>query len=441
MSHQKTPLAERMRPKSLDEFWGQEQITAKASRFRSLIKSPPVPSMIFWGPPGTGKTTLAHLVAKESGASFHTLSAVFAGVKDLRTWLEKHTGNLFSQNRPILFVDEIHRWNKAQQDALLPHIENGSMTLLGATTENPSFELNPALLSRTQVVPLEKHSVESLTEITKKGLEYLSSESGGGSPKKKPFSLSDQALKNLLYFSEGDARKALNLIENAVYSLEEHHYEIDEKRIEEIAQRKMASYRKGGDAHFDLISAFIKSMRGSDPDAAVYYLARMLDGGEDPLFIARRMVVFASEDIGNADPKALPLASSVASAVQLIGMPECRINLSHGATYLAAAPKSNASYQAVEKALSEVRNSGELAVPAKLRNAPTKLMKDMGYGRAYVYPHEKPKGYATSEEYLPPEIKDRKFYNPKEIGFETKIKERLEYLKGAGDRNQTPTAD
>ena len=394
-----SPLAERMRPGSLDDLIGQDHLVGENGVLRSAIQQGRVPSMILWGPPGTGKTTMANIIANEVKLPFHTLSAISAGVKEVREVIAK----VRPGSKSILFIDEIHRFNKAQQDALLGAVEKGTITLIGATTENPSFEVNSALLSRSQVYTLNHLAKKDLLEIINRALaedEEL---------KKLTVDLKEtEALFNL---SGGDARKLLNLFELVIKSREGTEITLEDEAVIHIAQRKTVLYDKQGEMHYDIISAFIKSIRGSDPNAAVYYLARMIEGGEDVKFIARRLVILASEDIGNANPTALVLATSCFQAVNLIGYPESRIILSQCTTYLASSPKSNASYVAIGKAQQAVKEKGDLAVPMALRNAPTKLMKDSGYGQGYQYAHDHPGNFAAME-FLPEELSDTKFYDP-----------------------------
>ena len=394
-----SPLAERMRPYQLTDLVGQDHLVGKNGVLRKSIESGQVPSMILWGPPGTGKTTIANIIANEVKVPFHTLSAISAGVKEVRGVIQKAG----SGRKAILFIDEIHRFNKAQQDALLGAVEKGTITLIGATTENPSFEVNSALLSRAQVYTLNALSNEHLTEIVNKAIE-----SDADLKKLKVVLKETEALFNL---SGGDARKLLNLLELVIKSDEHKTKEVTDEKVVQAAQRKTVLYDKKGEMHYDVISAFIKSIRGSDPNAAVYYLARMIEGGEDVKFIARRLVILASEDIGNANPTALVLATNAFQAVNMIGYPEARIILSQCVTYLASSPKSNASYAAIKRAQSEVHQSGDLSIPMQIRNAPTKLMKEQGYGKGYQYAHDHDANFVNME-FLPEEIKNTKFYDP-----------------------------
>jgi putative ATPase len=395
------PLAEQLRPKDLDEFLGQEHLVGKHAILRKVIESGNIPSMIFWGPPGVGKTTLAFIIANDLGLPFFTLSAISSGVKDVRSVIEQAAG---SGHGAILFIDEIHRFSKSQQDSLLGAVEKGIITLIGATTENPSFEVISPLLSRCQVYILKPLGLEELTALLSSAAGFLEKQTG-----KKIIIEESEAL---LRISGGDARKLLNALELIVGTeIRKDPILITNEKAFDIIQEKLAIYDKAGEMHYDVISAFIKSLRGSDPNGAVYWLARMIEGGEDPLFIARRMVILASEDIGNANPNALLMANTCFDAVHKIGMPESRIILSQAAVYLATSPKSNASYMAIESALEEVRRTGDLAVPLHIRNAPTKLMKEIGYGKNYKYAHSF-EGNFVDMEFLPDKIKGTKFYEP-----------------------------
>lgn len=419
-----SPLADRIRPQSIENVAGQSHLIGDGAPLRNFLKSSSFPSMIFWGPPGSGKTTLAMLIADNAEYHFERLSAVDSGVKEVRLVISNAQRLLRSGRKTMLFIDEIHRFNKSQQDALLHAVEKGIITLVGATTENPSFEVNSALLSRCQVYRLQSLTDDDIRKV----IEYAIK--------------NDQILKNLniliddwdflLTISAGDARTALNSLELAlkmVNNIDENPIVITRALLEKALQQKTAFYDKKGDSHYDTISAFIKTLRGSDPDAALFWLAKMLDAGEEPRFIARRMVVFASEDIGNADPYALTLAISVFQAVEMIGMPECRINLAQGVTYLASCPKSNASYMGIEKAYEVVRSGESLTVPLHLRNAPTRLMKQEGYGSGYKYPHDF-EGHFVDENYFPVGVKPRVFYEPGDFGKEKTFKERLIALWG-----------
>jgi putative ATPase len=412
-----TPLAERIRPKQLSEYIGQEHLVGKNGFLRSALDSGVIPSMIFWGPPGTGKTTLAQIIAEESQRPFYALSAINSGVKEVRDVIDKakNHNNLFSGKNPILFIDEIHRFSKSQQDSLLGAVEKGWITLIGATTENPSFEVISALLSRCQVYVLEsfgKKELEKLLKIAIKKDEIF---------KKKKIKLKETDA--ILQLSGGDARKLLNIFELIVNS-ENEPVEITNEKVTEKVQSNRVRYDKTGEQHYDIISAFIKSIRGSDPNAAVYWLARMIEGGEDVKFIARRMLILSSEDIGNANPNALLLAQSTFDAVNVIGYPEARIILSQCAIYLATSPKSNASYLAINEAIDLVKKTGNLSVPLHLRNAPTKLMKDLNYGKNYQYAHQY-EGNFVEQEFLPVEITNTAFYKPGNNSKEQLIKKTL----------------
>jgi putative ATPase len=399
------PLAMRLRPSTLDEFVGQEQVLGKDSALRLAIAADRVGSMILYGPPGSGKTTLARIVAHTTGAHFEELSAVSATVKDVREVLAAARERLGAEGRrTILFLDEIHRFNKAQQDALLPAVEEGLVTLIGATTENPYFEVNSALLSRTQIYELEPLSEEELATVVERGAAQLGVDLPG------------DLVMLVAQRAGGDARNALNILELATQTAMSGDQIPTAEQVEDAARKRPLVYDKGGDAHYDFISAFIKSMRGSDPDAAVYYLAAMLEGGEDPRFIARRMIVLASEDIGNADPRALQVAVAAAQAVEHVGLPEARLNLSQAAIYLARAPKSNASYVAIKEATQDVREHGHLRPPDELRDASYYGAKKLGRGQGYIYPHTDPAGFAV--DYLPEELRGRTYYRPSGAGEE-----------------------
>ena len=416
MAH-RPPLAERMRPGSLDELQGQEHLVGKNSVLRRAIEAGKIPSMIFWGPPGTGKTTLAHIIALTLKLPFYSLSAISAGVKDIREVIAKAE----SEKGAILFIDEIHRFNKGQQDALLAAVEKGIITLVGATTENPSFEVNSALLSRCQVYvlkPLTEKDLLSLVERALQSDEWLQ--------QRKVMLSETRALLNL---SGGDARKLLNLVELVVEASDEEPVNVTDALVMRIAQQKIAVYDKSGEQHYDIISAFIKSIRGSDPNAAVYWLARMVEGSEDVKFIARRLVILASEDIGNANPTALVMANACFEAVNKIGFPESQIILSQCATYLASSPKSNAAVEAISAALGAVRRYGDLPVPLHLRNAPTRLMKNLDYGKNYEYSHGY-EGNFSAQEYLPEKISGTKFYDPGRNAREDEIRKWLKNLWG-----------
>ena len=413
-----TPLAEKMRPKSLDEVIGQEHLTGTHGTIRKMLENDTLNSLIFWGPPGTGKTTLAEIIAEQSGRKFFKLNAISSGVKDVREIIEEtKKQNLFSGKSPILFIDEIHRFNKTQQDSLLHAVEKGWVILIGATTENPSFEVVAALLSRCQIYTLKSLSYEKLQELLKLALNQYNSEFQSN------FKIKES--EAFIQYSGGDARKLINGLEIVLNQfLKDKNKEITSEEILSVLQENMVLYDKNGEQHYDIISAFIKSIRGSDPNAAVYWLARMLAGGEDIKFIARRMLISASEDIGLANPNALTVATQCFQAVNVIGNPEARIILSECAVYLAVSPKSNSSYLAINEALSFVKKTGNLPVPLHLRNAPTKLMKDMNYGKNYQYAHDYKEGF-VEQEFLPEEISGTKFYQPKQNATEQKILEEL----------------
>ncbi len=407
------PLADRIRPQSLDEFVGQEHLVGPGKPLRVAIENDQIFSIIFWGPPGSGKTTLARITANETQSNFVQFSAVASGVADVRKVVAEAGERLKAYGqKTILFIDEIHRFNKAQQDAFLPHVEDGTIILIGATTENPSFEVIGPLLSRCRVYTLNRLIPDEIRLIVERAL--VDKERGLGNYN---VAINDDALDFLVQASNGDARIALNAVEIAV-NQSPANSKIDLKTISEVMEKKPLLYDRAGEEHYNTISAFIKSMRGSDPDAALYYLARMLEAGEDPLFIARRMVIFASEDIGNADPQALPLVVSVFAACERIGPPECQINLAQGVTYLASAPKSNASYSALLQAQKDVKETLNEPIPLHIRNAPTKLMKDL-------------------EEYLPEKLRGHSYYFPTEQGFEKKVKERLEKLRRVVNGSKT----
>ncbi len=412
------PLADRIRPKNLNEYIGQKHIIGKDSALLNAIKQNLLPSLILWGPPGVGKTSLAFIIATELKRPFYMISAINSGVKDIRDVIEKASDtNIFNQDKPVLFIDEIHRFNKSQQDSLLSAVEKGTITLIGATTENPSFEVIPALLSRCQVYVLKSLEEEDLVSLIQHAIKddlVLS---------QKQIELKEH--EALIRLSGGDARKLLNALEITVNSTQEKKIVITNELVLKIVQQNLALYDKNGEQHYDIISAFIKSIRGSDPNAAVYYLARMLIGGEDPLFIARRLLILASEDIGNANPNALLLANNCFTAVNVIGMPEARIILSQCVTYLACCNKSNASYLAINVAFNLVDKTGDLAVPLQLRNSPTKLMKQLDYGTDYKYAHDYENNF-TEQEFLPDHIKGTKIYEPGNNDRET---EQRKYLK------------
>ncbi|MGJ1303884.1 replication-associated recombination protein A [Sphingobacterium multivorum] len=411
------PLAERLRPRQLSDYVGQQHIVGPDAVLYHAIQQKNIPSMILWGPPGVGKTSLALLIAKELDRPFFSLSAIQAGVKDIREVIEKAERLMnFNQDQPILFIDEIHRFSKSQQDSLLGAVERGLVTLIGATTENPSFEVISALLSRCQVYVLEHLSEEDLIGLIQKALhedEYLQQQA-----------IVVEEYEALLRLSGGDARKLLNVLELVVNAAVLHKEPITNAFVLKQVQQNMAIYDKAGEQHYDIISAFIKSIRGSDPNAAVYWLARMIEGGEDPSFIARRLLILASEDIGNANPNALLLANNCFQAVNVIGWPESRIILSQTVIYLATSVKSNASYEAINKAQALVKQTGDLSVPLHIRNAPTKLMKDLNYGAEYKYAHAYPGNFVV-QEFLPKEISGVKLYDPGQNSQEEKLRQSL----------------
>jgi putative ATPase len=399
------PLALRLRPQRLDDFVGQEDVLGEGSALRLAIEEDRVGSMILFGPPGSGKTTLARIVANRTGAEFEELSAVSASVSDVRATIARARERLGASSlRTILFLDEIHRFNKAQQDALLPAVEEGVLTLIGATTENPYFEVNSALLSRTQIYELEPLSDDELAIVVRRGADELKAD------------LTDEIVELIARRAGGDARNALNILELAAYTARAEGIPVAEAHVEDAARKRPLVYDKGGDAHYDFISAFIKSMRGSDPDASLYYLAAMLEGGEDARYIARRMIVLASEDIGNADPRALQVAVAAAHAVEHVGLPEAQLNLAQAAIYLARAPKSNAVVAALGEAQKDVRDHGHLRPPAALRGTGYYGAKKLGRGQGYIYPHSDPRGFDA--DHLPDELKGRRYYRPSGSGEE-----------------------
>ena len=414
--NQKSPLAEQLRPKNLDEVLGQEHLTGQQGTIRKMLENDTLNSLIFWGPPGTGKTTLAEIISEKSGRKFYKLSAVSSGVKEVRDVIEDaKKQNLFSGKSPILFIDEIHRFNKSQQDSLLHAVEKGWIVLIGATTENPSFEVVSALLSRSQVYVLKSLSFEKLEELAEIALKKFNEN------EETDFLLKDK--QAFIQYSGGDARKLINSVEIVLNNFKNSEkVEISNEDVLSVLQENMALYDKNGEQHYDIISAFIKSMRGSDPNAAVYWLARMLTGGEDVKFIARRMLILAAEDIGLANPNALVVANNCFQAVNVIGNPEARIILSETAVYLAVSPKSNSTYLAINEAMDLVKKTGNLPVPLHLKNAPTKLMKDLDYGKNYDYAHSH-QGNFVNLEFLPEEIKGTVLYHPGENSTEKKIKE------------------
>jgi len=413
MLHNNAPLAERLRPQNLDQVIGQQHLVGEKGVIRRMMAAGSIPSMILWGPPGVGKTTLANIISQQLNMNFYTLSAISSGVKEVREVIEKakyHT-------KTILFIDEIHRFSKSQQDALLGAVEKGVITLIGATTENPSFEVIPALLSRCQVYILKSHTEEELKDLLARAM-------------KEDIILSSKEIEikeyhALLNISGGDARKLLNLFDLVISNA--NGAAITDELVMSVAHQKVAMYDKGGEMHYDIISAFIKSIRGSDPNAAIYWLARMIEGGEDLKFIARRLLILASEDIGNANPTALVLANECFQAVNVIGYPESEIILAQTVTYLAATAKSNASYMAIKQAKALVRQTGDLPVPLALRNAPTKLMKDEGYGKEYKYSHDYENNF-VNQEFMPKELSGTKFYEPGKTAREEELRQRLKFL-------------
>ena len=413
------PLAERLRPKKLEDYLSQSHLVGDKGVLTQHIKQGLIPSIIFWGPPGTGKTTLANIIANESGRPFYSLSAINSGVKDIRDVINKakQSGGLFTAKNPILFIDEIHRFSKSQQDSLLQAVEKGWVTLIGATTENPSFEVISALLSRCQVYVLNSFSKQDLETLLKRAIsqdEFLSSKS-----------IKLKETKALLRLSGGDARKLLNIFELIINAHDSDKIIIDDKVVLNMVQNDTIHYDKSGDQHYDVISAFIKSIRGSDPNAAVYWLARMVEAGEDVKFIARRLIILASEDIGNANPTALVIANNTFQAVSIIGYPESRIILSQCTTYLACSNKSNASYMAINNAQNLVKETGSLSIPLEIRNAPTKLMKELGYGDNYKYAHSYDNNFAN-QEFMPEDLKGSKLYDP---GNNSRENSQREFLK------------
>jgi putative ATPase len=411
------PLAERMRPRTLDDYVGQEHLVGPGGVVRRMIESGRVSSFILWGPPGVGKTTLAEIVASEMKVPFYTLSAVTSGVKDVREAIEKaKNGRFFNNASPILFIDEIHRFSKSQQDSLLGAVERGIVTLIGATTENPSFEVIRPLLSRCQVYVLKSLEKKDLQKILDRAITT------DIELKKRPITLKETGA--MMRYSGGDARKLLNILELMVEAADSDDIVITDKRVEEELQTNPLAYDKQGEMHYDIISAFIKSIRGSDPDAALYWMARMIEGGEDPQFIARRLVISAAEDIGLANPNALLLANAAFDAVMKIGWPEGRIPLAEAAVYLATSPKSNSAYMGINTAIEEVRQSGNQPVPLPIRNAPTKLMEQLGYHDGYKYPHDYP-GNFTPQQYLPDAVKDKRFWHAQHSPAEEKLYQRM----------------
>ncbi|MDJ0741129.1 MAG: replication-associated recombination protein A [Gammaproteobacteria bacterium] len=417
------PLADRMRPAAIADYLGQTHLLGDGKPLRRAIDSGRLHSMIFWGPPGTGKTTLARLLAGQSGYDFQTLSAVLAGVKDIRAAVERARQVRAQSGRgSLLFIDEVHRFNKSQQDAFLPHVEDGTLLFVGATTENPSFELNNALLSRARVYVLKPLSAEDLVVLLRRALADTAQGLG-----ERRLTIGESALQLLADAADGDARRALNLLEIAADLAEDG--EIGDAVVKEVAGGQVRRFDKGGEAFYDQISALHKSVRGSSPDGALYWLCRMLDGGCDPLYVARRVVRMASEDIGNADPRALEVALNAWQVQQRLGSPEGELAIAQAVVYLACAAKSNAIYAAFDAAMAAARESGSLEVPIHLRNAPTRLMKELGHGRAYRYAHDEPGAYAAGETYLPEDLAEQRFYRPVDRGLEIRIGEKLAQLE------------
>jgi putative ATPase len=418
------PLADRMRPRTIDEYVGQPHLIGEGSLLRRAVEEDQLFSMIFWGPPGSGKTTLARVIVNETKSKFVSFSAVLSGVKEIRAVVdEAELQWRYHRRKTVLFVDEIHRFNKAQQDAFLPHVEKGLITLIGATTENPSFEVIAPLLSRTRVMLLKPFSDEELSVIIERATHDLERGLGNLSLEMEP-----EALAHIIWSADGDARMALNSLDAVVTlarTTDGNETRITRSAVERALQKKALQYDKGGEEHYNLISAFHKSLRGSDPDAALYWMGRMIAAGEDPLYIARRMVRFASEDVGNADPRALSIAVSSMQAFQFIGLPEGELALAQIAVYLATAPKSNAIYSGYGRVKDVIGRTGTLAVPLHIRNAPTRLMKDLDYGRDYQYAHDFEDAY-VSQEYLPEKLKGQAFYTPTNRGYEKIIRERLD---------------
>ena len=431
------PLADRMRPRTLDEVVGQEHLLGPGKLLSQMVAAGTLHSMVLWGPPGAGKTTIALLLAQQSGAIFKSIAAVAAGVAELREAVDQARRALdLEGKRTVVFIDEIHRWNRAQQDAILPHVESGLITLIGATTENPSFEVISPLLSRARVLVLKPLEDADLTILVKRAL--ADRDRGLGAME---VAIAEDALAEVVNFGAGDARRALGTLEVAAELAQTAARRmITVADVGEAAQHKALLYDRAGDEHYNVISAFIKSMRGSDPDAALYWMTRMVEAGEDALFIARRMVIFAAEDIGNADPRALQIAIAVKEAVEFVGLPEGVIPLAQGVTYLAGAPKSNASYRAMNAARDDARKLGALPVPLHLRNAPTKLMSNLGYGKEYLYPHDFADA-VVGQGYLPDQLDGRIYYSPSDRGYEARIREYLDRVRRMRAAARTAAAE
>ncbi|MCT1903684.1 replication-associated recombination protein A [Oceanobacillus sojae] len=425
-----SPLASRVRPKTLDEFSGQQHLLARGKVLREIIENDQVTSIIFWGPPGVGKTTLAEIIANKTESKFINLSAVNSSIKDIKVIMKEAEARLDLGEKTIIFIDEIHRFNKAQQDAFLPYVENGSIILIGATTENPSFEVNAALLSRSKVFVLNQLELPDIVNLLKNAINHPY---GFGD---KNIQITDQSLEAIAKFANGDARSALNTLEMAVLNSDTstEGFYINESNLEQLITRTSFLYDKSGEEHYNIISALHKSMRNSDVDAAIYWLSRMMESGEDPIYIARRLIRFASEDIGLADTRALTITTDVFQACRYIGMPECDVHLTEAVIYLSLAPKSNAVYKARQKAKKDVKESINEPVPLQIRNAPTKLMKDLNYGKGYQYSHNE-QDKLTTMKTMPPSLEGQQYYYPTDQGNEKKFKDRLNYVKEWHERN------